>query len=143
MIVAWTQFRGTFFELLYPSDWECEIIEDIPCFFDPEGGGAVQVAAFRHPDGGNFDFDEEMERYLKGHGIRMDKSRIAEFSIPSGLSCRACEFVLEDRFWLVNMVLQGSRMILVLYNSDDMPDADTVQKISGLIQTIRLEAGKA
>ncbi|MEQ8351659.1 MAG: hypothetical protein RH862_09255 [Leptospiraceae bacterium] len=138
--MAWTQFRGTFFELLYPRDWEYEIIENIPCFFDPEGGGAVQVAAFRQPEGQDFDFDAEMERYLNGHGIQMDKSRIAEFSLASGLACRACEFVLEDRFWLVNMIVQGSRMILVLYNSDDIPEQETVQKISGLIQTIRLES---
>ena len=99
----------------------------------------MQVAAFRQPEGQDFDFDGEMERYLNGHGIRMDKSRIAEFALASGLPCRACEFVLEDRFWLVNMIVQGSRMILVLFNSDEIPDQETVQKISGLIQTIRLE----
>ncbi|MCB1165252.1 MAG: hypothetical protein KDK37_16675 [Leptospiraceae bacterium] len=141
--MAWSGFRGTFFELLYPRDWECEIIEDIPCFFDPEGGGAVQIAAFRHPENKNFDFDQEMQRYLEGHEIRMDKSRIAEFNLPSGLACRACEFVLENRFWLVNMIVQGSRMILVIYNADEIPDQETVQKITGMIHTIRMETGVA
>ena len=129
-------FRGSFFQLLYPAHWEEEIIEDIPAFYDPEGSGVLQVVALRNKGGGEFDLAMEMERYLKRHSIQYDKDVVARFPIPSGLNCMACEFMRENRFWLVNLVAHADKMLIVLYNADEAPDVELARMVSEVIRSV-------
>jgi hypothetical protein len=130
-------FRGTFFDLEYPDAWEVEIIENVPCFFDPDGIGALQAAAFRNPEGMPFDPIEQLGLYLERNGVTLDSDRVALFDLPSGLQAAACEFMKEDRFWLVNCIVRGDKMLLILWNSDVVPDADTAAAIGRTVMTIR------
>lgn len=130
-------FRGTFFDLEYPDAWEVEIIENVPCFFDPDGIGALQAAAFRNPEGMPFDPIEQLGLYLERNGVTLDSDRVALFDLPSGLQAAACEFMKEDRFWLVNSIVRGDKMLLILWNSDVVPDADTAAAIGHTVMTIR------
>ena len=130
-------FHGPFFNLKYPSHWEVEILEDIPAFFDPMGGGALQIAAFKKSDE-PVNLEDEMTRYLGKLGIPYDPDRIASFEIEAGL-CKACEFIKDDRFWLVNMLGHDGKLLMIIFNSDEVPDPDTVGIIMSMIKSIRLE----
>ncbi|EHQ06753.1 hypothetical protein [Leptonema illini] len=131
------RFRGTFFDLEYSDTWEMEIIENVPCFFDPDGIGALQAAAFREPEGTPFNPIEQLGAYLERHGLTLDTDRVAVFDLPSGLQAAACEFMKDDRFWLVNCIVKGDKMLLMLWNSDALPDADTAEAIGRTVMTIR------
>ncbi len=131
------RFRGTFFDLEYPDGWEMEIIENIPCFFDPDGIGALQAAAFREPEGRPFHPIEQLATYLERHQLKLDADRVAVFDLPSGLQAAACEFMKDDRFWLVNCIVKAEKMLLLLWNSDALPDADTAEAIGRTVMTVR------
>ncbi|MDH5654836.1 MAG: hypothetical protein OEZ34_02940 [Spirochaetia bacterium] len=131
------EFQGPFFKLKFPSHWEMEIIEDIPAFFDPMGGGALQVVSAQKNDE-PVNLEDEMTQYLSQMGISFDPEKIASFKIQAG-PCLACEFIKEDRFWLLNMIGQEGKLLIVMYNSDEVPDPDTVSILMNIIQSIRLE----
>lgn len=132
-------FEGPWFQVLYPSHWESQIIENVPCFFDPEGAGALQLAAYRNPNDDPFDADVEIRRYLERQGVEYSPEKIRRFSLPSGPDCNACEFIKNDRFWMINCILRGSRMVFVIYNADEVPDEETVAGIQLMIQSIRFQ----
>lgn len=131
--MALQTFRGTFFQMQYPGLWDSEIIEDIPCFFDPDSGWALQAIAFRSQLGEPF---TELNRYLERHSLKADPAKTAHFSLPSGLSCMACEFYIEQRFWLVNLIFRDNRMLFILFNSDELPEESLAREISSVIRTV-------
>lgn len=49
----------------------------------------------------------------------------------------ACEFVKEERFWMVYMIANQKRMTLLTYNSDDMPPNYLVSELATVISSIR------
>jgi hypothetical protein len=129
-------FRGAGFELRYPESYETEIIEDIPAFFDPMGGGVLQVATVvteKIPP----DLEAEMKKYLTGMKIEYEPEKIAEYNHPAG-RCLACEFTKDERFWLINMIGSDKKVFIVLYNADEIPDGDTVGIVLGMIGSIRM-----
>lgn len=130
-------FKGTFFEFEYPDEWEFEIIEHIPCFFDPEGSGALQTAAFRDPEGEPFDVLDELAAYLDRQEISVNADRIATFDLPFGAHAAGCEFMKDDRFWLVNCIVEKDKMVLLIWNSDDLPDRDTATAIGHSVMTMK------
>jgi hypothetical protein len=129
-------FEGPFFSMRIPLTWEVEVIENIPAIFDPEGGGVLQIASFRRGSG-VADPKYEIEIFLNQNGIEADPSRMAEFALPSGLDCVAVEYVLDNRFWMVNAICKENRLLLVTYNSDEMPEASLAMLISEIIGTIK------
>lgn len=129
-------FRGTFFQLIYPADWMLEIIEDIPAFYDPMAGGVLQIAASRNPDG-PFLLAEEMKKFLGQQDIEFQEEHVARFKTPGGQDCMACEFTRTDRFWMVYMITQGDKLLIVMYNADEFPDPDQARDISDVIASIR------
>lgn len=132
---AYRLFSGPFFRLAYPRDWEMEIIEDIPAFYDAEGGGALQVVASRKEEG-EFLPDEELERWLTRQGVEVSEDKIAVYEAQPGVRCAACEFVRDRRFWMVQAMASGSALLLIIYNADEVPDAPTVSILSLLIRSI-------
>ena len=131
------RFQGTFFELQYPDSWEVEIIENIPCFFDPDGVGALQVAAFRQPDAEPFDLLDEMAVYLERQKVVVDQDQLAIFDLPGELQAAACEFLKDDRFWMINCIVKTDRMLFLLWNSDVVPDTDTAEMIGSCVTSVR------
>lgn len=128
-------FQGPFFTVRIPPGWEVEVIENIPAFFDPEGSGVVQIAAFRRP-AVILDARDEMERYLNQNGVQPDRSRMTNFILPSGLDCVAVEYVLDNRFWMVNAISQHNRLLFVVYNGDEIPQQGTAMLISEMVSSI-------
>ncbi|EQA78316.1 hypothetical protein LEP1GSC193_0086 [Leptospira alstonii serovar Pingchang str. 80-412] len=49
----------------------------------------------------------------------------------------ACEFVKEDRFWMVYMISNQKRMTLLTYNGDEMPPSYLVGELTTVISSIR------
>jgi hypothetical protein len=129
-------FRGTFFQLIYPAEWEMEIIEDIPAFYDPLSGGVLQCAASRNPDG-PFDLPGEMRKFLERQQIAFEEDSIARFRTPGGQDCIACEYTREDRFWMVYMIALEDRLLIVMYNADEIPGPDQARSVSDVIASIR------
>ena len=129
------QFQGPFFTLYFPSHWEVEVIEDIPAFFDPMGGGALQIAAI-HKSDEPVNLEDEMIRYLGQMHLPYDQEKMASFEIEAG-PCLACEFIKDNRFWLVNMTGKDSRLYIIIYNADEVPDPDSVTLIMNIIKSIR------
>jgi len=128
-------FQGTFFRLSYPDHWEAEIIEDIPAFFDPEGGGALQVAA--GSEEGNFQTREELNRFLSRQGMEFQDEKVATFINEKGIECSICEYMREGRFWLVQALSIQNRLLLVFYNSDEIPDQEQALAISSILGSIQ------
>ncbi|HMV44636.1 MAG TPA: DUF3805 domain-containing protein [Leptospiraceae bacterium] len=122
--------------LAYPEHWEVEIIEEIPAFFDPDGAGALQVSAFENKLG-SYDLSEELERFLSVHKISYDEERVATFTNNLGSQIKACEFIADERFWLVYMISSGSKLIVCTYNSDETPDRELSVIITNIISSIQ------
>ena len=130
-------FQGTFFELRFPDNWETEIIENIPCFFDPLGGGVVQIVATRGI-ADTSDLKPEMSKYLARHGLEYHEDKIVRYQTPSGLRAMACEFIREERFWLVQMLSEADKLIVFLFNSDEVPEQELAMNISQMVQSIKI-----
>ncbi|EOQ97878.1 hypothetical protein LEP1GSC195_1355 [Leptospira wolbachii serovar Codice str. CDC] len=133
------QFRSPqgWYSFLFPADWEQMVVEEIPAFFHPNGGGALQVYAFESKLE-DFDVDLELENYLKIHEIDYDAENVAVFENNEGSSIRACEFQKEDRVWMVYMVANQMRMILVTYNSDEEVGDELFQQLTNIISSVRI-----
>lgn len=130
-------FSGPFFRLAYPRDWEMEIIEDIPAFYDADGAGALQVVASRK-ESGDYEPQEELERWLVRQGVEVAEDRITVYEGQPGVLCAACEFVRDDRFWMVQVMTAGTALLVVIYNADEVPDAETVGILSLIIRSITI-----
>lgn len=128
-------FEGPFFTLEYPGTWDHEIIEDIPAFYDRRGAGALQVAAVRNSDQ-LFSLEQEMSRYLQRHGIEYDSSKVL-FAKDGEKELATCEFVKEGRFWLVYMTSIGDRIVVAIYNADEVPGEEMASIISHILRSIR------
>lgn len=125
------------YSLIYPDTWECEVIEGIPAFYDPQNGvGALQVSAFVNRTG-NYDIEEELIRFLNFHHIDYDENSIASFKNNQGSEIRACEFISEHRFWLSYLIANGAKLILCTYNSDESPDAELSEILRNIISSIQ------
>lgn len=131
-------FQGPFFELQIPGRWEYEIIENVPAFFDPMGAGALQIAATRDSRG----LDEEMQRYLERNGLAFQEDRIARFQNSQGLECLACEFVKDNRFWMVQMIARETKLVIAMYNADETPAEEAATELAGLLASIRIFAAE-
>jgi hypothetical protein len=129
-------FVGSCFEIEYPSLWEAEIIEDIPAFFDPDGAGALQIASIL-PGAGEIDLSVEMEKYLARHGISYQSDRVTFYKASSGHAVAACEFIVDERFWLVTLLCDGRHLLIATYNADEVPAPDDAAIISSAINSIR------
>lgn len=132
-------FHGTFFELEYPAEWEQEIVENIPCLFDLEAGWVLQLASSTSPDG-NFDLSSEFTRYLEINQLEFQEDRVVRYQNASGLECLAAEFMKDNRFWLIQMIASGPRLLAALFNSDQVPDAELAAQISATVGSIRFIA---
>ncbi|TGL57495.1 hypothetical protein EHQ58_14560 [Leptospira ognonensis] len=132
------QFRSPqgWYSLLYPANWEHMVVEEIPAFFKPESGGALQFYAFESKVD-SFDVNQELENYLKIHGIAYDEEMVAEFENEEGTSIRACEFRIEDREWLAYIIANQKQMLLATYNSDEEIGDETFSDLSNIISSIR------
>jgi hypothetical protein len=122
--------------LAFPEHWEVEVIEEIPAFYDPDGAGALQVSAFENKLG-TYDLAEELARFLAFHKIEYDENCIASFTNNLGSKIKACEFISEERFWLVYMISFRSKLIVCTYNSDEKPDKELSIMLTNIISSIR------
>ncbi|MBX7056811.1 MAG: hypothetical protein K1X75_02005 [Leptospirales bacterium] len=134
---AYRIFHGVFFQVFVPADWEQEIIENIPCFFDPDGAGALQLAATRRDAEEAFDPAEELRYYLEKNGVEYAEDRVALYHTPQGALAAACEYRRDGRFWMVQMIAEGRRMIVALYNADATPDEELARELSVILSSIR------
>ncbi|MCW7462679.1 hypothetical protein [Leptospira limi] len=132
------QFRSPqgWYSFLFPVTWEHMVVEEIPAFFHPDGGGALQVYAFESKLE-HFDVDKELENYLKIHEIDYDPEKVAVFENNEGSNIRACEFQREDRVWMVYLVANKERMILLTYNSDEEVGDELFQQLTNIISSVR------
>jgi hypothetical protein len=132
------QFKSPqgWYSLLYPASWEHMVVEEIPAFFQPDSGGALQFYAFESKVE-SFDVSKELENYLKIHEIDYDEDMVAQFENNEGTSIRACEFQKEDRVWLVYMIANQRQMLLGTYNSDEEIGDDLFLNLSNIISSIR------
>ena len=130
-------FHGAFFDLAYPAEWELEIVENIPCLFDLEAGWVLQLAASTLKDGGNYDLNSEFTRYLEINQIEFQEDRVVRYENASGLDCLAAEFMKDNRFWLVQMIARGPRLLAALFNSDQVPDQELAGQISATVGSIQ------
>ena len=122
----------------YPASWEAEVIEDIPAFYDPEGAGALQLVATRSTDD-SCDLQAEMARYLERHGIEFQPDRIVGYKTESGLDAMVCEFLKEDRFWLVQMLTLDEKLLVVIYNADELPEPELIGILAAIIRSIKFD----
>lgn len=116
-----------------------EIVENIPAFFDPDGTGVLQVAAVRRQSG-DFDPQSELERYLGKNDIQADPARMARFVLPGGIPAVSVEYIVDNRFWMVVAAAEGPRFVLLMYNGDEVPSAETALLISEIISTLEFSA---
>ncbi|RHX83775.1 hypothetical protein EHO98_12775 [Leptospira stimsonii] len=124
------------YSMVVPAHWVQMVIEGIPAFFEENGSGALQVYAFENKVG-SYILKEELERYLKTHEIDFEEDKVADFENEEGSKIMACEFVKEDRFWMVYMIANKKRMILLTYNSDEVPAEYLVKELTTVISSIR------
>ncbi|MDL5244328.1 hypothetical protein QRD38_00635 [Leptospira weilii] len=124
------------YSMVIPAHWIHMVIEGIPAFFEENGSGALQVYAFENKSG-SYHLGEELKRYLETHKIDFEEDKIASFENEEGNKIMACEFVKEERFWMVYMIANQKRMTLLTYNSDEMPPNYLVSELATVISSIR------
>ncbi|GIX43052.1 MAG: hypothetical protein KatS3mg129_2785 [Leptospiraceae bacterium] len=127
-------FKGTFFIIQYPDNWELEIIENIPSLFRPDGPGALLLVAFRY-EAQTVDTKRELLRYLTSRNIQAVENRITTYELKPDLMASAIEFIHEERFWFANMVGKDHKYILFLWNSDEIPAKDIAIEMSEIIKS--------
>jgi hypothetical protein len=132
------KFEGVFFEAEIPSGWEQEIIEDVPCFFDPEGAGALQLAAARSQTERDYYAPAELIAYLDRNGFELAADRVVTFTQADGSVGAGCEFLQGGRYWSVQIVSRGPLLVVVLYNADEQPDAELRAHLNHVKATLRI-----
>ena len=133
---AYQIFKGPFFEISFPEHWVVEVIENIPAFYDPLGAGALQVVASRKETG--YDLKSEMIKYMARHGMEYSDDAAVAYQTQNGLDCLATEFVREARFWLVQIMVRGDKLLIVTYNADETPGQELASLIGGMVQSIEI-----
>ncbi|MBE7439353.1 MAG: hypothetical protein HS115_12915 [Spirochaetales bacterium] len=128
-------FEGVCFELEYPAHWEAEIIEDIPAFYDPAGAGAIQIASLARD--AMPELALEMTRYLARHRIAYESEAVTAYRSVHGQPAMACEFMSQERFWLVTLMGAPSHLLIITYNSDEVPAPEEARTISAVINSVR------
>ncbi|MDX1958064.1 MAG: DUF3805 domain-containing protein [Leptospiraceae bacterium] len=121
--------------LAFPEYWMVEVIEGIPAFYDPEGGGALVVSAFKNVVG-HFDLKLEMKRFLENHKVKYEKDKVAYFRNKQDCEIQACEFISSKRFWLVYMIGFENKLLVCTYNSDEVPDRELSGILTAIISSI-------
>lgn len=136
------QFRSPqgWYSLLFPTTWEQMVVEEIPAFFHPDAGGALQVYAFESKQE-DFDVNLELSNYLKIHEIDYDEDKVAVFENNEGSHIRACEFIKEERYWFVYVIANRTKMILATYNSDEDLSDERFQELTNIISSVRFISG--
>ncbi len=129
-------FKGTFFSIDYPDNWELEIIENIPSLYRLDGPGALLIVAFRYEEE-TVDTKRELIRYLTSRNIKAAENRITTYELKPGLFASAIEFIHEERFWFANMVGKDHKYILYLWNSDEVPAKDIAIEMSKIIKSTK------
>ncbi len=130
-------FKGTFFSFFYPEDWKLEIIENIPCLYKDNGPGALLVVAFRYEDLEGVDTKRELLRYFHSRNIHISENRIVTFITENQLMSSAIEYIHEERFWFANLLGKDHKYVLLLWNSDEIPQKELIDEISFIIKSFR------
>ncbi|MBE7412695.1 MAG: DUF3805 domain-containing protein [Leptospiraceae bacterium] len=125
------------YSLVYPEFWETEVIEGIPAFFDPEGTGALLVSAFQNLEG-EYHLQTELARFLSQHNVEYEEDSIAKFTNNEGCNILACEFISDNRFWMVYMLSKKDKLIVCSYNSDESPDNELSTILTTIISSIKV-----
>lgn len=126
------------YSLQYPEYWEMEVIEGVPAFYDPEGSGAIVVSAFENKVG-FFIPKEEMKNFLSQHGIQYREESIATFKTKQGSVVQTCEFISKERFWFIHMMSFKNKLLILSYNSDEVPQKELSQIIYHIVSTIHFK----
>lgn len=126
------------YTLQYPEYWEMEVIEGVPAFFDPEGAGAIVVSAFENKEG-NYNPRLEMKNFLYQHGIQFREESITTYKTKQGTVVQTCEFISKDRFWFVHMMSFDDKLLLLTYNSDEIPEKELSQIISHIVSSLQFK----
>lgn len=130
-------FKGTFFSFFYPKNWNLEIIENIPCLYRDDGPGALLVVAFRYEDLDGVDTKRELLRYFRSRNIQVPENRITTFITENNLMSSAIEYIHEERFWFANLVGKEHKYVLLLWNSDEIPEKEMIDEITFIIHSLR------
>lgn len=126
------------YTIQYPKDWMVEIIENIPAFYDPDdGSGALQISSFVNKKG-FYELDSVMSQYLSQHGISFDSERTLATVDTDGNTIMSCEFISQQRFWMVYMVAFGNKLLICTYNSDEAPDPELSKILSYMLSSIKI-----
>ncbi|MCB1172820.1 MAG: hypothetical protein KDK39_04615 [Leptospiraceae bacterium] len=128
-------FQGSFFRFRYLTNWQHEIIEDVACFFRADSGGVLQIAASRLA-AGSLDLKAQIRAYLQRNQIDGHQAELFEYQTTRGIPAIACEYWHQDRFWLVQFLGSQDRLLIVLYNGDEVPESDLAREISTMLASI-------
>jgi len=126
------------YSLQYPEYWEMEVIEGIPSFFDPEGSGAVVISAFENKQG-SFIPENEMRDFLEKHSIKYNPNDITKYKNKQGSVIQTCEFISKERFWFLYMMAYKDKLLVLTYNSDEVPDNELSAIISHIVASIHFK----
>ena len=129
-------FKGTFYQFDYEQDWEVEIIENIVCVFKEYGDGVLQFAATRS-ENGKVDLDLELLKYLKRNQIDHSNQKITSYITANGQNALALEYTKEGRFWLLQLLAQDDKLLVVIYNADAPPNESLTLEISKILVSIK------
>ena len=131
--------------------WECEIVENIPSFFDPiDGVGAFQVVSMQANDNDagplmtSVNLEDLLTQQLFNIGIRANRPEFSKYADERGIETVACEVRHDGRFWFLALKKLEepelpSRIVLAMYNSDATPDEGTARIIGHIVSSIRFE----
>jgi len=129
------KFEGSFFSIQYPETWDLEIIENVPCFYDPDSGWALQIASSRSPF--SIDLLSEIENYMIRQGLSFDEESVVPYELSPEIQAVASEYYVDNRFWLINMFCFENKLIVFLFNSDESPDAELAREIAACIRSLQ------
>jgi len=139
------------YRLQYPRTWECEIVENIPSFFDPLfGKGALQILSInmnylentkdvvgQYPFMAGNNIDDKMKIFLHTHSISFEKNPPRHF-INKDMIVLPYEFMQGGHFFMVVMFQRDNIFLLCLYNSPGLPEDEESKTIASIIQSIEI-----
>ena len=149
MLTQTFESENKWYSLEYPRVWEMEVIENIPSFFDPFAGkGAVQVLSVNcsgkpepeiiqnYPFLNGKTLGDKMLIFLHSQQVNI---KSAELSIVTkgNMEMIPFEYSSDGSFFMAVMMEENGILLLVLYNSTEVPDKEEASIISAIIQSIK------
>ncbi len=151
------QSSNRWYSLEYPRMWEMQIVENIPCFFNPiHGSGSLQLFSAnlsqiktldtKQLDKFNFlkgaNLIQKMNLFLNTRQVIVKEQDLKIYVNDNNTQFVAHEFKQEDHFFTACMFQKKHIFLLGIYNCLGVPPIEESDIIGAILKSIEIEVNE-